>query len=115
MHELWRSAKGWNPWALSVEQASPFIQRALELGINFFDTANAYAGETSEEILGRAIKDFSRRDEVVIATKVYLPMRDDPNGRGLSRKAIFTEIDNSLKRLGTDYVDLYQIHRIMVG
>ena len=89
----------------------PFIRRALELGINFFDTSNSYSDGTSEEILGRAIRDLARRDEVVIATKVFYPTRKDPNGRGLSRKAILTEIDASLRRLGTDYVDLYQIHR----
>jgi aryl-alcohol dehydrogenase-like predicted oxidoreductase len=94
------------------EQASrPFIQRALELGINFFDTANAYSDGTSEEILGRAMRDFARRDEVVIATKVFYPWRKGPNGGGLSRKAIMTAIDASLKRLGMDYVDLYQTHR----
>ena len=89
----------------------PFIQRALEGGINFFDTANRYSLGSSEEILGRAIRDFARRDEVVIATKVYGRMRPGPNGGGLSRKAIMAEIDASLRRLGTDYVDLYQIHR----
>src|SRR5260370_10435520 len=95
-----------------VEEASrPFIKRALEAGIHFFDTANRYSLGSSEEILGRAIKDFARRDEVVIATKVYGRMRPGPNGAGLSRKAIMVEIDASLRRLGTDYVDLYQIHR----
>lgn len=98
-------------WVLSEEQSRPYIQRALELGINFFDTANVYADGTSEEYLGRALKDFARRDEVVIATKVRGRMHEGPNGEGLSRKAILCEIDNSLKRLGTDYVDLYQIHR----
>jgi aryl-alcohol dehydrogenase-like predicted oxidoreductase len=98
-------------WVLSEEQSRPYIQRALELGINFFDTANVYADGTSEEYLGRALKDFARRDEVVIATKVRGRMHEGPNGEGLSRKAILSEIDNSLKRLGTDYVDLYQIHR----
>ncbi|WNG15374.1 aldo/keto reductase [Cystobacter fuscus] len=103
---------GQHDWVLDEEQSRPFYQRALELGINFFDTANAYSLGASEEILGRAIRDFARREEVVIATKVYGRMRpNDPNGFGLSRKAIFTEIDNSLKRLGTDYIDLYQIHR----
>ena len=91
--------------------ARPFIQRAIELGINFFDTANTYSDGTSEEIVGRALRDFARREEVVIATKVYYPMREGPNARGLSRKSILTEIDASLRRLGTDYVDLYQIHR----
>ncbi len=103
--------RGAHPWTLDEPQGRPFIRRALELGINFFDTSNSYSDGTSEEILGRAIRDFARRDEVVIATKVFHPMRKDPNGRGLSRKAIFAEIDASLRRLGTDYVDLYQIHR----
>src|SRR4030095_6812694 len=98
-------------WHLDEEQSRPFIKRALELGINFFDTANMYSEGASEEVLGRALRDFAKRDEVVIATKVYYPMRSDVNGRGLSRKAIMTEIDRSLRRLGTDYVDLYQIHR----
>ena len=103
--------RGSHPWSLDEDQSRPFIARALELGINFFDTANVYSDGTSEEILGRAIRDLARRDEIVIATKVYGQMRPDPNGRGLSRKAIFTEIDASLRRLGTDYIDLYQIHR----
>lgn len=103
--------RGKHPWTLDEEQSRPFIKKALELGINFFDTANSYSDGTSEEILGRALRDFARRDEVVIATKVFFPMRKGPNGGGLSRKAIMTEIDNSLRRLGTDYVDLYQIHR----
>ena len=103
--------RGSHPWSLDEEQSRPFIKQALELGINFFDTANVYSDGTSEEILGRALRDFATRDEVVIATKVFCPMRKDPNGRGLSRKAILTEIDASLRRLGTDYVDLYQIHR----
>src|SRR5262252_406178 len=98
-------------WTLNEEQSRPFIKRALELGINFFDTANAYSDGTSEEILGRAMRDLARRDEVVIATKVFNRMRPDPNGRGLSRKAIFAEIDASLLRLRMEYVDLYQIHR----
>jgi len=98
-------------WGLDEDQGRPFIKRALELGINFFDTANMYGTGRSEEVLGRALRDFAKRDEVVIATKVYFPMRSDVNGRGLSRKAIMTEIDQSLRRLGTDYVDLYQIHR----
>ncbi len=93
------------------QQSRPFYARALELGINFFDTANAYSDGTSEEILGRAIRDLARRDEVVIATKVFFQSGKDPNARGLSRKAIMTEIDASLRRLGMDYVDLYQIHR----
>jgi 1-deoxyxylulose-5-phosphate synthase len=98
-------------WGLDEEQGRPFIKRALELGINFFDTANMYGTGRSEEVLGRALRDFAKRDEVVVASKVYFPMRPDVNGRGLSRKAIMTEIDHSLRRLGTDYVDLYQIHR----
>jgi aryl-alcohol dehydrogenase-like predicted oxidoreductase len=103
--------RGAHPWTLAEEQGRPFISRALELGINFFDTSNSYSDGTSEEILGRALRDFARRDEVVIATKVFFPMRPDANARGLSRKGILREIDASLKRLGTDYVDLYQIHR----
>jgi len=98
-------------WGLDEEQGRPFIKRALDVGINFFDTANMYGNGRSEEVLGRALSDFAKRDEVVIASKVYFPMRSDVNGRGLSRKAIMTEIDQSLRRLGTDYVDLYQIHR----
>jgi aryl-alcohol dehydrogenase-like predicted oxidoreductase len=103
--------RGAHPWTLDEEQSRPFLTRALELGINFFDTSNSYSDGTSEEILGRALRDFGRRDEVVLATKVFFPLRKDPNGRGLSRKAILTEIDASLRRLGTDFVDLYQIHR----
>ena len=98
-------------WRLGEQDSRPFIRRAIESGINFFDTADMYGGGESEEVLGRAIADFAPRDEVVIATKVYYPMRADPNGRGLSRKAIFSGIDASLKRLRMDYVDLYQIHR----
>src|SRR6266851_1488291 len=104
-------SQGNHAWSLGEEESRPFIKRALEAGINFFDTANRYSLGSSEEILGRAIKDFARRDEVVIATKVYGRMRPGPNGAGLSRKAIMVEIDASLSRLGTDYVDLYQIHR----
>jgi aryl-alcohol dehydrogenase-like predicted oxidoreductase len=103
--------RGTHPWTLDEEQSRPFIRRALELGINFFDTANVYSDGTSEEFLGRAIRDFSNRDAVVIATKVHNRMRPGPNGAGLSRRAILGEIDNSLRRLGMDYVDLYQIHR----
>src|SRR5213596_1932137 len=102
---------GNHAWSLAEEEARPFIKRALEGGINFFDTANRYSLGNSEEILGRAIKDFARRDEIVIATKVYGRMRPGPNGAGLSRKVIMAEIDASLRRLGTDYIDLYQIHR----
>lgn len=103
--------RGAHPWSLDEEKGRPFIKHALELGINFFDTANAYSDGTSEEIVGRALRDFARREEVVIATKVFFPMRQGANARGLSRKSIMTEIDASLRRLGTDYVDLYQIHR----
>ena len=103
--------RGAHPWSFDEEKSRPFIKRALELGINFFDTANTYSDGTSEEIVGRALRDFARREEVVIATKVYYPMREGPNARGLSRKSILTEIDASLRRLDTDYVDLYQIHR----
>src|ERR1700738_5406657 len=102
---------GSHAWSLPEEESRPFIKRAFEAGINFFDTANRYSLGSSEEILGRAIKDFARRDEIVIATKVMGRMRQGPNGAGLSRKAIMSEIDASLRRLGTDYVDLYQIHR----
>lgn len=101
----------WRDWVLDEEASRPFIRRALELGINFFDTADMYSLGVSEEILGRAIRDFVPRDEVVIATKVYNAMGDKPNQRGLSRKHIMEGIDASLRRLGMDYVDLYQIHR----
>jgi aryl-alcohol dehydrogenase-like predicted oxidoreductase len=103
--------RGMHSWTLTEENSRPLIRQALDAGINFFDTANGYSDGSSEEIVGRALRDFSRREEVVIATKVFLPMRQGPNGGGLSRKAIMGEIDASLKRLGTDYVDLYQIHR----
>ena len=103
--------RGNHSWTMPEEASRPLIKQALELGINFFDTANVYSDGTSEEIVGRALKDFSTRDEVVIATKVFNRMRPGPNGAGLSRRAIFTEIDHSLRRLGTDYVDLYQTHR----
>jgi len=99
------------PWALDEEQSRPFIKRALELGINFFDIADVYSNGASEEVVGKALRDFASRDEVVITTKVYFEMGPGPNERGLSRKHIFSSIDASLKRLGTDYVDLYQIHR----
>jgi aryl-alcohol dehydrogenase-like predicted oxidoreductase len=98
-------------WTLDEAQSRPFIQQALEAGINFFDTADVYGYGSSEEILGRAVCDFSTRDEVVIATKGYSPIGKGPNGRGLSRKHIMDAVDGSLKRLGTDYIDLYQIHR----
>jgi aryl-alcohol dehydrogenase-like predicted oxidoreductase len=103
--------RGIAPWSLDEERSRPIIKKALESGINFFDTANVYSDGTSEEIVGRALKDYANRDEIVLATKVYFRMHEGPNGAGLSRKAIMSEIDNSLKRLGTDYVDLYQIHR----
>jgi aryl-alcohol dehydrogenase-like predicted oxidoreductase len=103
--------RGDHPWTLPEDLARPLIRQALAAGINYFDTADAYSDGTSEEILGRALKDFSQREQVVIATKVFFPMLKGPNGGGLSRKAIFTAIDASLRRLGTDYVDLYQIHR----
>lgn len=103
--------RGKHPWTMPEEASRPLIKQALELGINVLDTANSYSDGTSEEIVGRAVKDFARRDEVIITTKLCLQMRDEPNGAGLSRKAVFNEIDNSLRRLGTDYVDLYQIHR----
>jgi len=105
-------AEHWvHKWVLDEENSRPIIKQALEMGINFFDTANVYSLGTSEEILGRALKEFARREEVIIATKVHGIMRQGPNGGGLSRKAILGEIDNSLRRLETDYVDLYQIHR----
>ena len=103
--------RGNHAWTLDEEASRPILRRAIEAGINFFDTANVYSDGTSEEIVGRALKEFTRRDEVVIATKVHGRMRPGPNGAGLSRKAIMFEIDRSLARLGTDYVDLYQIHR----
>jgi len=101
----------WRAWILTEEEGRPFIRRALEAGINFFDTADMYSRGRSEEVLGRAVRDFARRDDVVIATKAYFPMSDAPNDRGLSRKHLMSAIDASLRRLGTDYVDLYQIHR----
>ena len=102
---------GSHAWALNEEESQPFFRQALDLGINFFDTANVYSGGASEEVLGRFLKANTCRETVVIATKVHGVMRDEPNGRGLSRKSIFYELDQSLRRLGTDYVDLYQIHR----
>ncbi|WP_066321390.1 aldo/keto reductase [Bacillus sp. FJAT-29814] len=105
-------AKRWvHEWVLDEENSRPIIKKALELGINFFDTANVYSLGTSEEYLGRALKDYANRDEIVIATKVHGQMHEGPNGGGLSRKHIMSQIDQSLKRLGTDYVDLYIIHR----
>ncbi|HVV91580.1 MAG TPA: aldo/keto reductase [Solirubrobacterales bacterium] len=103
--------RGKHEWSLPEAESREIIKAALDAGINFFDTANAYSAGSSEEIVGRALADMADRDEIVLATKVYMPMRPGPNGGGLSRKAILAEIDNSLRRLGTDYVDLYQIHR----
>ncbi len=103
--------RGGHPWSLGEQAARPIIRRALEAGITFFDTANVYSDGSSEEIVGKALSDFARRDDVVLATKVHGRMRPGPNGAGLSRKAIMAEIDSSLRRLGTDFVDLYQIHR----
>ncbi|GHE06650.1 aldo/keto reductase [Streptomyces alanosinicus] len=103
--------RGVHEWTLDEEASRPLIRQALEAGINFFDTANIYSDGTSEEIVGKALRDFANRDEVVLATKLNGRMRPGPNGAGLSRKAVMTEIDHSLRRLGTDYVDLYQIHR----
>jgi aryl-alcohol dehydrogenase-like predicted oxidoreductase len=105
------TSKGFNEWALNDEQAEPIFRQALELGITFWDTANIYGIGTSEEIVGRAIKKYSKREDIVLATKVNFKMHDGPGGEGLSRKAIMEQIDASLQRLGTDYVDLYQIHR----
>jgi len=102
----------WRDWVLDEDASRPFYKRALELGINFFDTANMYSNGMSEEVTGQALRDFTRREDVVIATKVFYPTGVGPNERGLSRVHILREIDNSLKRLGTDYVDLYQIHRL---
>jgi aryl-alcohol dehydrogenase-like predicted oxidoreductase len=101
----------WRPWVLDEDQARPIIQRAVELGVNFYDTADMYSGGMSEEVLGRALRDFSRREDVVIATKVYFPVGESPNHRGLSRLHIMRSVDASLRRLGTDYIDLYQPHR----
>ncbi len=103
--------KGPHAWTLEEEESRAILKQSIEHGINFFDTANGYSEGSSEEIVGRAIADFARRDEVVIATKVFIPMRSGPNAAGLSRKAILTEVDASLRRLGTDYIDLYQVHR----
>ena len=104
-------ARGGHPWSLDEDASQPFFRRAVEAGITFFDTANVYSNGSSEEITGRALARYARRDEIVLATKVHGVMRPGPNGGGLSRKAILHEIDASLTRLGTDYVDLYQIHR----
>ena len=102
---------GTHEWSLTEEESRPYFKAALEAGINFFDTANGYSAGTSEEITGRALKEYAKRDEIVLATKVWIPWSDKPNTGGLSRKAVFQAIDDSLRRLGTDYVDLYQIHR----
>jgi len=104
-------SSSWRPWVLDEEASRPFIRRALDLGINFFDTADMYSRGQSEVVLGRALRDFARRDDVVVATKVFFPMGEGPNDRGLSRKHILHAIDASLQRLGMDHVDLYQIHR----
>jgi 1-deoxyxylulose-5-phosphate synthase len=104
-------ARGAHPWSLDEDTARPFYRQALDLGINFFDTANVYSDGTSEEFLGRAMATMAKRDDMVIATKLHGRMRKGPNGMGLSRKAVFAELDASLRRLGTDYIDLYQIHR----
>ncbi|QUQ62822.1 aldo/keto reductase [Kutzneria sp. CA-103260] len=106
-----RPDRGHPAWSLPEEESRPLIKHALDQGINFFDTANLYSQGSSEEILGRALRDFADRDDVVIATKLRHPMRSGPNGKGLSRKAIMSEVEHSLRRLGTDYIDLYQIHR----
>ena len=103
--------RGFTPWSLGEDASQPFFRQAVELGITFWDTANAYCPGTSEEIVGRAVRRYARREDVVLATKLYFPMHDGPGGRGLSRKAVMEQIDASLKRLGTDHVDLYQIHR----
>ena len=105
------TSRGYNEWALDDEAAQPFFEQAVELGINFWDTANVYGFGTSEEIVGRAVKKFTRRDEIVLGTKLYFKMHDGPGGSGLSRTAIMEQVDASLARLGTDYIDLYQIHR----
>ena len=104
-------SRGNQPWSLPEEESVPFFRQAIEAGINFFDTANVYSLGSSEEITGRALAKFAPREDLVIATKVHGTMRPGPNGGGLSRRSILTEIDNSLRRLGTEYVDLYQIHR----
>jgi 1-deoxyxylulose-5-phosphate synthase len=106
-----QSSRGMNVWALGEDDAAPILRRAVELGVNFWDTANVYGFGTSEEILGRAVRRFTRREDVVLATKVFFPMHDGPTGSGLSRRAILEQADASLTRLGTDYIDLYQIHR----
>jgi len=109
------TSRGFNDWALGVEEAEPLFRTAVELGVTFWDTANFYHDGTSEEIVGRAIRKYSRREDIVLATKVFYKMHDGPGGSGLSRKAILEQVDASLQRLGTDYVDLYQIHRFDAG
>jgi aryl-alcohol dehydrogenase-like predicted oxidoreductase len=104
-------SRGFHPWILDEEASRPILRRAVEAGINFFDNANIYASGTSEEVMGRALRDFARRDEIVIATKAHGRWGKGPNQSGLSRKALFQAVDDSLRRLGTDYIDLYQIHR----
>src|SRR6266567_2350464 len=104
-------SKKWREWVLDEAESKPFFRRAIEAGINFFDTADMYSAGASEEVTGRALKEYAERDKIVIATKVFNPMGEDPNQKGLSRKHIHHAIDDSLRRLGTDYVDLYQIHR----
>lgn len=111
LHELWRTRSGPHPWTLSEADSIPLLQAALDAGINFFDTANAYSAGSSEEIIGRFLKQNGQRDELVIATKGFVPWREAPNTGGLSRKAIIQAVDDSLQRLGSDYIDLYQIHR----
>ena len=101
----------WRPWVLDEAESKPFVKRALEMGINFFDTANMYSAGVSEEVTGRALWEYAKRDEVVLASKVYFPYKDKPNQGGLSRKHIMQAVEDSLRRLGTDYIDLYQIHR----
>ncbi|MFG2023225.1 aldo/keto reductase [Streptomyces sp. NPDC048825] len=108
-------ARGVNPWALDEQSAAPIFRRAVELGITLWDTANVYGGGTSEEIVGRAVQKYTRREDVVIATKLGLPMHNGPGGSGLSRKAILSQVDASLTRLATDYIDLYQVHRFDPG
>ncbi len=103
--------QGYQPWSLPEDESRPYFKAAIEAGINFFDTANAYSAGTSEEFTGRALKEFARRDEIVIATKAFFQWSEGPNAGGLSRKALFAAVDDSLRRLGTDYIDLYQIHR----
>ena len=105
------TARGFSEWALGDGEAQPFFQQAIELGITFWDTANVYSFGSSEEIVGRALQKYARREEIVLATKVFFPMHDGPGGSGLSRKAIMEQVDASLTRLGTDYIDVYQIHR----